>query len=180
MAADRPPAVITATAASAGPGTGATAPSRTKPVHLTVGHLWPQDDLTLPDRRVAHPRQDRSDDMPSAIPAPGVTDAEARCQLPVSRALVPGLVFLAIGLVSGDIVQLAGYALLAAGLCHVLRGHRPGRHGTALLDAGLLAVSGAVVIGVYLVLPAPIRSSRSTWRGIRRATRPTVARTSGR
>ena len=92
--------------------------------------------------------------MPSAIPVPGVTDAEARTELPASRALVPGLVFLVIGLVTGDIVQLAGYALLAVGLCHVLRRHRPGRQGPALLDAGLLAVSGAVLIWVYLVLPA--------------------------
>ena len=92
--------------------------------------------------------------MPSAIPVPGVTDAEARSELPASRALVPGLVFLVIGLVAGDIVQLAGYALLAVGLCHVLRRHRPGRQGPALLDAGLLAVSGAVLIWVYLVLPA--------------------------
>ena len=154
MAADRSPAVIAARAGTGGPGTGATAPSRTKPVHLTVGPSWPQDDLTLPDRPVALPRQDRSDDMPSAIPAPGVTDAEARSQLPARRALVPGLVFLAIGLVAGDIVQLAGYVLLAVGLCYVLRGNRLGRHGAALLDAGLLAVSGAVLIGVYLVLPA--------------------------
>jgi diguanylate cyclase (GGDEF)-like protein len=91
--------------------------------------------------------------MPSAIPAPGVNDAEAPAELPARRALVPGLAFLAIGLVAGDIVQLAGYTLLAVGLCYVLRGHRRGGQGSALLDAGLLAVSGAVLIGVYVVLP---------------------------
>ena len=133
---------------------GATAPSRTKPLHLTVGPHWPQDDLTLRPARLHHPSGPIGR---HAVSHPRAGRLRRRGPLPAAgrRALVPGLVFLSIGLVAGDIVQLVGYFLLAVGLCRVLRGRRPGEAQTALLDAGLLAVSGAVLIWVYLVLPAP-------------------------
>ena len=106
------PRSIAVSVGTGGPGTGATAPSRTKPVHLTVGPPWPQDDLTLRPARLHSPARTDRTTCRQPSPCRASTTLEAHSELPVRRALVPGLAFLAIGLVAGDIVQLAGYAPL--------------------------------------------------------------------
>lgn len=62
-----------------------------------------------------------------------------------------------------DAFYLAGYPVIAAGLAIAVRRRRAAVDRRALLDAGLVAVSGALVLWVYVIQPAIDDSSLSPW-----------------
>lgn len=60
-----------------------------------------------------------------------------------------------------DAVYLAAYAVIAAGLLHLVRGRQNRSDPTPLLDAAIVAVGFGIVVGTFLVAPIAADSSLS-------------------
>jgi uncharacterized protein len=60
-----------------------------------------------------------------------------------------------------DAVYLASYAVIAAGLLHLVRGRQNRSDPTPLLDAAIVAVGFGIVVGTFLIAPIAADSSLS-------------------